>query len=256
MTKRLIAIALMGVCARLVAASLPFVGRWKLDAAKSDPEVITVTFTEVAPGEWRMSQAGVGLTSTFKIDGTDYPAPFGRTATWKQMDAHTFEETEKQQGNVIEISTFKLSPDNQTLTVSSKRADTGARSTINFVRASEGKGLVGTWRGKSASASEVWEIEPNGQDGVTIRFIGLNAGCTVRFDGKDYPMTGASAPSRMTLAAERVGDRGIKLTQKSDGKILFVNTLTATADGKRLEGTSEMGSGPERRSTRIVFDRQ
>ena len=70
----------------------------------------------------------------------------------------------------------------------------------------------------------------------------------VKFDGKDYPVKGPDAAR--TVSLKKVNDRSIDLTIKRDGKIVGVNHMTVSADGKTL--TVKMETKAENR-TRFVY---
>ncbi len=59
----------------------------EFNPAKSDFGESTVTFAQTGSGE--MQFTAEGQSYTFKTDGKDYPAIFGTTAAWKQIDANT-----------------------------------------------------------------------------------------------------------------------------------------------------------------------
>jgi hypothetical protein len=90
-------------------AALPYAGKWKLNFAKSDFGETTIAFTKEAAGQ--MQFTSMGQSYNFQVDGKDYPALFGRTAAWKQIDANTWEVTIKQDGKLILTETTKLSAD-------------------------------------------------------------------------------------------------------------------------------------------------
>src|SRR5262249_6246358 len=106
------------VSASLLAADAPYVGKWKLNPAKSDFGESTVTYEQAAGGA--MKATADGQSYTFKTDGKDYPTPWGTVAVWKAIDATSWENTSKTNGKVIGSSTLKLSADGKTLTVDSK----------------------------------------------------------------------------------------------------------------------------------------
>ena len=58
--------------------------------------------------------------------------------------------------------------------------------------------------------------------------------CKGAFDGKDYPLTGAGATLKQTLAFEKTGSNSIKLTTKINGTDATSEVLTLSADGKTL----------------------
>jgi hypothetical protein len=94
------------------AADLPYVGRWKLNMTKSDVGNISVVF-EQAP-----STTGAFVPkATFRFDGQDYPAEFGMTVAWSQLDGRTWTMTTKRDGRTGPPATVTLSADDQTLTI-------------------------------------------------------------------------------------------------------------------------------------------
>jgi hypothetical protein len=100
-------------------AELPYAGKWKLNFAKSDFGETTIAFTKAASGQMQFTT--MGQSYTFQMDGKDYPALFGRTAAWKQIDANTWETTIKQDGKLIVTEASRLSPDDKTLTLNIER---------------------------------------------------------------------------------------------------------------------------------------
>jgi hypothetical protein len=122
------------VCAQ---ASDPFVGKWKLNHAKSTfgprpaPQSKTLTFedrggiflvwNEVtdAQGKWTTARAA------FKRDGKDYPFAFrGQqaeiTVAYKTIDANLAEVTIKADGKTVVTGTETVSRDGKTFTWSRK----------------------------------------------------------------------------------------------------------------------------------------
>jgi hypothetical protein len=71
-------VVLVGVS--LVAADPPYVGKWKLNTAKSQLTGDTVTISTAADG--MMTFDGQGFKYSFKTDGKEYPTPDGATASW------------------------------------------------------------------------------------------------------------------------------------------------------------------------------
>jgi hypothetical protein len=79
---------------------------------------------------------------------------------------------------------------------------------------------------------------------------------TGKFDGKDYPVTGD--PTSDMRSYQKVGDRGLKMTIKKDGKVTLTGRIIVSADGKsRVVSTSEAGAekGKAPRN-RAVYDKQ
>src|ERR1051325_741452 len=83
--------AVIGV---MMAADSPFIGKWKLNPAKSQFAGTTMTIDLLPSGEMQMTAEGQSYK--FKIDSKEYPAFLGMTASWKQVDPNTWETIYKQ----------------------------------------------------------------------------------------------------------------------------------------------------------------
>jgi hypothetical protein len=129
-------------------AKAGFFGKWKLDRARSTfqtswlrigmeegrdgtaPERRTMVIEPAGGGIRHITDtqivandSGVFRTEyTAQFDGKDVPIKGGvlETVSLKRLDDHTFERTGKIKGDVVETSTWKLSPDGKTLTVTTK----------------------------------------------------------------------------------------------------------------------------------------
>jgi hypothetical protein len=131
----------------VAAADPPYVGKWKMNPAKSDFGETTVTYEQLPSGEMQVTQAGVSYK--FKLDGKEYPATFGSTAAWKTLSANSWEATFKLNGNVLTTDTLTLSADGKSLTVNSKGKKPNGEmldDTVVSERVSGGPGLAGNGR--------------------------------------------------------------------------------------------------------------
>jgi hypothetical protein len=238
-------------------ADLPYAGKWKLNFAKSDFGETTIAFTKEASGQMQFTT--MGQSYTFQVDGKDYPALFGRTAAWKQIDANTWEVTIKQDGKLIVTETTKLSADGKALTVNAsgpKPAGGTFEETVLYERISGGPGLEGKWKTKNikGSAPTVLELAPSGSDGLTIRIPDFQINCEAKFDGKDYPATGPTVPPGLTIAITKSGPRSFDMTEKKDGKEIIKLSFAVSADGKALTETG--GAVGTSEKFKAVYDRQ
>jgi hypothetical protein len=239
------------------AADLPYAGKWKLNYAKSDFGETTMAFTKSASGQ--MQFTAMGQSSTFQMDGKDYPWLLGRTAAWKQVDANTWETIVKQDGKLIVTQTTKLSADGKTLTINvsgPKPAGGTFEETAVYERVSGGPGLEGKWKTKNVkgSAPTVVEFAPSGSDGLAIRLPDFQVSCEAKFDGKDYPATGPTVPPGLTIAITKTGPRSFDLTEKKDGKEFVKMSFAVSADGKTLTETG--GAIGTTEKIKAVYDRQ
>jgi hypothetical protein len=245
---------LCSIVTAMMAADLPYIGKWKVNLAKSDFGQITVTLQSLPGGEWQMTAFGV--TYKFKLDGKDYPDGMGGTAAWKAVDANTWELVAKANGKVTETDTFQLSADGRTLIDNARqmKADGGAlESTSVYERVSGGPSLAGKWKTKKVSgASGTVEMAAFGPDGIAFKDPDMGMSCEAKLDGKDYPCTGPMLPPGFTVAMKDTS-RSLDLTVKKDGKAFFKATYTVAADGKSMIETGTPASGGEK--VKMVFDR-
>jgi transketolase len=126
---------------------------------------------------------------------------------------------------------------------------------ITLQRTSGGPGLAGKWKSTEVkSSTEMWDISPNGDDGLTMKIVDFNAICTMKFDGKDYPATGPTVPKNFTLAVKKTGARSLEMTEKMDGKVISMDTFTISADGKTLTDDAVPAGTTEK--IKAVYDKQ
>jgi len=78
---------------------------------------------------------------------------------------------------------------------------------------------------------------------------------TGKFDGKDYPVTGA--PAQDTRSYKKVNDRTLEMTAKKDGKVTVSGRIVLSADGKTrtvtVGGTDAEG---KKFQSKVVYDKQ
>jgi len=241
----------------LMAADLPYAGRWKLNPAKSDFGDATVTYEQLAGGEMKATAAGQSYT--FKVDGKDYPTPWGTTSAVKAVDANTWEATDRANGKVLSTSTLKLAADGKTLTMDSKRmkaSGEASNDSMVYQRVSGGPGLAGKWKTKNMKSSSpgVMDVAAHGSDGLMLKYVDENATCDAKLDGKDYPATGTMWPPGWTCAIAKNGERGFDVTWKKDGKLMFKSAFAVSSDGHTL---TESGTAPgTSEKTKAVYDHQ
>ena len=247
----------IAAAATLGAASLPYAGKWKMNPARSDFGESTVTYSQLPSGE--MQSTADGQSYKFKLDGKEYPDPFGNTAAWKSIDASTWKTTWKLKGKILTVDTVKLSADGQNLTVNSKGSKPNGESiddTVVLQRVSGGPGLAGQWKTKNlkSTSPNVLELAPSGADGLVYRVLDLNMTCDARLDGKYYPCSGPTLGSGWTLAWLKTGPRLLEWSVQMNGKPMYKGTFTVSADGKTL--TENGGATGANEKIKVVYDRQ
>jgi hypothetical protein len=248
---------LLAVAMLVTSLDSPFVGKWRLNLEKSQFTGTTMTVDRSPSGEMRLTVEGQSYT--FKTDGKEYPAIFGSTATWKHVDPNTWSTTYKLKDKVLSTDSMKVSADGKTLTVSSKGTKPdGApfETTAEYQRIAGESGLAGKWRSTKVAMSspETMEFAPSAADGLVWTVPAYKVTTELKFDGKDYPVTGPTVPANFTIAITSTGPRSFEMVEKADGKVVYRGTYTLSEDGKTLtasfapEGTSE--------KVTAVYDRQ
>jgi hypothetical protein len=128
---------------------------------------------------------------------------------------------------------------------------------------------IGTWKLNTAkstganipkSETRTYAAAPGGGIALTWKRVGadgkeMNVQTTVKYDGKDYPITGS--PTFDSLSARRVAANTVESTQKLAGKPVGNSTRTISKDGKTLTLVSRLkdAKGGMTSST-LVYDRQ
>src|ERR1019366_2745516 len=108
----------LAAAAALVAADASYVGKWKMNVAKSDFGDTTITFAPAPSGGMQM--AVDGQTYSFKTDGKDYDGMFGSKMSWRMTEAGAWEATNKMGGKVLSTDTYKVTADGKSLSLVSK----------------------------------------------------------------------------------------------------------------------------------------
>lgn len=175
------------------------------------------------------------FTYTLRADGTEQSTPFGKTVM-EIVNPTTWRFTNNNDGKNSEIETWALSADgnSMTRTFSGKKEDGEPFSGVITLKRIGGKsGFEGTWESEEAKLSftEV-DIEPNGEDGITLLLPEDGTRASLKFGGKDYPESGPRLPPGMTISAKLVGPRKAKATTKLGEKIFDHEQWEVSKDGK------------------------
>jgi hypothetical protein len=252
------ALALVALGATVLwAADPPYAGSWKLNPAKSDFGETTVTYEELSDGQ--MKATADGQSYTFKVDGKEYSTPWGTSSSWKSIDANTWEVTTKVKEKVVGTATLKVAADGKTLSIAGRNINAAGEASENtavYQRVSGGAGLAGKWKTENLEigAPGTMTISPNGADGLTLTFVDEDGSCSAQFGGADAPAKGPIWPDGWTCALAKAGADAFQLTWKKDGKLMYEEKLTVSADGQTLTDVSGAPGAGEQ--VTVVFDRQ
>src|SRR5829696_7409827 len=165
---RAVAAFVVLVGASLVAADPSYVGKWKLNTAKSQLTGDTVTISKAADG--MMTFDGQGFKYSFKTDGKEYPTPDGATASWTQTSPDAYDVTITGGGKPIATYHAVVKGDGLNLTGKLSKADgTTSDFSVAYKRKSGGPGLAGTWTSTEVKAPiSTLDVAAEASDGVSI----------------------------------------------------------------------------------------
>lgn len=147
-----VAVMLVGVAAfattALAQAADPWIGTWRLDAAKSkyspgpSPQSSTITI-EAAEGGIKQTTDTTPLTGprthaevTAKFDGRDYPVkgnPNADTQAYTKIDGHSYQVVAKKAGKVTVTTKVVISADGKTRTATQTGTDAQGKAVNNTV---------------------------------------------------------------------------------------------------------------------------
>ena len=258
---RLLVVACLAAGA-LSASNDPFLGEWRLDAAKS--KLIDVMKVASVAGNKYAFDFGGGSAETIALDGTDQPGIAGTTLAVTVEGVDSWKVVRKKDGRILLTAFWKLSKDGNTLRDDyTEFAPDGSSSNVKYVyQGTAGTaGFAGTWEGSSETMNAAIVLKVQAYEGDGLSFITTSGetaseGQTtnVKFDGKDYPKAGANVRAGTACSARRTNEGTLEMTDKFEGKITDTRQIKLSADHKTLTMTVHV---PGRREPDIlVFERQ
>ncbi|HTU49261.1 MAG TPA: hypothetical protein VMF56_01635 [Acidobacteriaceae bacterium] len=244
-------------CCTLVSAQSAFVGKWKLNQAKSHLTGDTVTYSTASDGMLKET-TGVG-SYTFKTDGQPYKTPFDSSVTWKQTGPSTWTTEDRHGDMLLDTDVMQVSKDGKTMTVISTGTNpdgTAFHDTEVYTRTAGTNGLLGTWKSEKVkeSTSPIMEFAANGPNGIAWILPEIKARLDLTFDGKDVTPVGPTVPAGLTLAATKINAQSFSFVEKMNGKPIVKGTLTVSHDGKTLTNTSS--AMHEQNKRMAVYDKE
>ncbi len=257
----IIAVLCLGAAPLSRAADQPFIGKWKLNLSKSKL-ADQMTIAPAGANKYTLTFAGVGDTETLLADGTDQPGVQGTTISITIEAPNNWKIVRKQGGRTVVDANWKLSDDGKVLTDTflGNQPD-GSTSHVDLVyKRAEGSasnsGIPGTWETTEEKADTAYEMEirPYEADGLSFSISGGGPVSNVKFDGKEYPSTGANSATAPVTSARRLGDHSIELTKKLKGKVVETREITISPDQKTLTMTRHLVD--QRLPNILIFDRE
>lgn len=240
----------------LAALSIPAMGRsqslldgtWKIDVSKANfspkPDVFVL-----ADGMYDCQTCVPAYK--IKADGTDQAIsgnPYVDTVAIKVVDDHTIQETDKKAGNVVATSTTTVSPDGNAASFTFSDSSntnggapvTGSGTSTRVAQGPPGSHAIsGSWKldkvGSLSDNAIVWTYKVSGNQITMTSPTGQSY--TAALDGTDAPMMGD--PGTTSVSVKMLGANTLEETDKRNGKVIAVFTVTVGEDGKTAKVVSE-----------------
>ena len=233
----LVACAVTGT---LLAAEDPFVGKWKLNEAKSKITGDQFEIKDLGGDKYTLTFGND--SDTLVADGTDQPVHFGRTRSIAIRGPNVWEMVTKTDGRILSSSAWKLSEDGQTMNIemTGKQPDGSAFNyQWRYKRIAGTRGFAGTWESTQVKIGSPYVFEIRAYDGDGLSFYGPAEQETLnmKFDGKDYPDTGPNVPADSFASGHRVDERTLEMTNKIKGTIMSTAQFKVAADLETLTMT-------------------
>ncbi len=234
-------LALVALCAATVAkAQSPFDGTWKTDLSQTKFSPKPLAFY-ISQGWYHC----VTCNPTFDVaaDGQDH-AVTGQsydTISVTIVDPHTIAIVTKKGGQADYEQTRTVSADGKTLTVKSTGHPANGGAPTDFETIAKRSGMAPA--GVHATSGQ-WIIQKQtGSDNGLLTTYKMNGDqftmtsptgetYTAKFDGADYPATGSHFYNAVSL--KKINANTIEETDKRDGKVVDVSTMTVSANGKMM----------------------
>jgi hypothetical protein len=240
------------------AGESPFIGEWKLDPSNSR-----------MPDEMKVQSKGgnkyvfdfEGSAEPIVVDGSDQPGLGGTLLSVKAEAPDTWIVERKKDGRLLLKATWKLSKDGSTLTDYFRGFETdGSTFSVDYVyqRTGGGSGFAADWQSIKETMNSPFLIQVKEflGDGLSFTFItpGENKTKNGKFDGKDYPNQGPNARRGAASSFQRVDERTLLITDKTDGKVTDTEAIGLSADLKTLTITLHI-PGRDKPNV-LVFERK
>lgn len=242
----------------LWAVDDPFVGKWKLDPARSKS---TDLMRVGAAGENKYTLIfNSGDVETLAADGMDHPGVFGTTVSITILAPDHWTVVRKQDGKIMLTGNWNLSAGGKTLTdhFTSYQPD-GKTSTIDYVylHSTADTGFIGSWESSTDAmhGSFEFQIQPFEGDGYSLTYPNQDGPTTnLKLDGNAYPRQGKYEPAGSTSSGRRVNESTLELTGKINERITGIQQIQVSPDSKTL--TITMRPSGQSKPNIFVFDRE
>ncbi|HEX4758324.1 MAG TPA: hypothetical protein VH308_10085 [Terracidiphilus sp.] len=233
--------ATAALCAStLTQAQSPFDGTWRLDMsqAKFSPKPLV---SYLSQGWYHC----VSCTPAIDVqaDGQDHPVagqPYDSISV-TVVDPHTLTFVTRKAGKMDYEQTRTVSADGKTLTVKTTFHPINSDQPVNSQATAKLVGIApagvhatsGNWQILKVTSSDndqLFTYKTNVEEITMTEPTGESY--TAKFDGADYPAKGSITYNAVSL--KRINPNSFEETDKRDGKVVDVSTITVAAGGKTM----------------------
>lgn len=243
------------IAGTVAAADNPFIGKWTLDAAKS--QFTDMMMVEPLGANRYSITFGPGAVDTVVADGTDQPGLRGTTLSVTIEGPNNWKVVRKDKGRIVVTGIWTLSKDGTTLhdAYTANRPD-GSTSTTNYVykRTAGTTGFAGIWESTRDKVSSPLEMQIQAWEGNGLSLSTPGDERDMKFDGKDYPDHGTSVPAGVTSSAVRPSERALQITDKLRGKVTQTEQAEVSSNLRTLTLTAHPVG--QSKPNVFVFDRE
>jgi hypothetical protein len=244
-TRRICHCAILFIAAFVVStasrAQSPFDGTWRVDLAHTTFSPKPLSF--YIAGGWYHCEESCNPPIVIAADAIDHPVSGHSYSSMSVtiIDPHTIYVIARKGGKVIFEQTLTVSADRKTLTVKSTEYPVNGYRTTTYettlrlsgipplgAHATSGRWIIAK---QSASGNDLLITYKTTGDAFTMSYPAGQT-YTARFDGRDYPVTGAYGRDAVSL--KKINARTIEETSKRNGTVTDVSTMTASANGKSM----------------------
>jgi hypothetical protein len=236
----------------LWAADNPFVGKWKVEPAKS--MLNDEMKVELAGANRYAITFGPGQVDTVTADGSDQPALSGTTLSITVKGPNSWEICRKMKGRTLLRAYWTLSEDGKTLddaftqylpdgtTLFSQSLPNGSTLFLpySYERTQGNSGFLGTWDSESAKVRPGIELQIQNyeRDGLSFKRSDEETAKMIKLDGNDHPDLVANGADKGTVySGRRVNELSLEITEKLKGKITATRQIELSPDLKTLTVT-------------------
>lgn len=230
------------------ASDNPFVGKWKLVAAKSRmPDEMKV---QVKGGNTYAFDFGGGV-ETIVVDGSDQMGVGGSLLSINAQAPDTWIVKRKNGGRLVINATWKLSSDGSTLTDYFRQFEAdGSTTSLDYVyrRDGGGSGFAGDWQSvkETVNSPYVLELKQFQNDGLSIADPVERRTKNAKLDGRDESKDSAATATNETegrsSSLRHVDERTLVVTDKVNGKASVTEEFVLSADATMLTMTVRAAS--------------